>query len=233
MLEIPALQFLRDINIWSILLRLFLSVLCAGLIGLERGAKRQPAGFRTHILVCTGGCMAMMTGQYVFQYLSASADPSRLGAQVISGIGFLGMGTIIVTGSNRVKGLTTAAGLWASACIGLTLGIGFYEAAVGGTIIVLLAITVMRKVDEYFYAKVPVCDIYMELENITAVHSLMESIRQNGMKVTFMEMQKPKSHLPGAIGLLLTVQKLSRKDKMDMIATIGSFDKVIFIEELL
>ncbi len=224
---------LRELNSFSILLRLLLAVICAGVIGIERGVRRQPAGFRTHILVCTGGCLATLTGQYVFQYLDTSADPTRLGAQVISGIGFLGMGTIIVTGNNRVKGLTTAAGLWASACIGLTIGIGFYEAAIGGTIIVVLAITVMRKVDGYFYAKIPVVDLYIELEDITKVHTLLENIQQHGMKVAFMELEKPKSQHPNAIGLTLTVKKLRRKDPIDMPTKIASFPGVLFLEEIL
>lgn len=153
-----VLTLLRDLNLLSILLRFVLSVICGGLIGLERGVKRQAAGFRTHILVCTGACMAMMTGQYIHLFISPGADPARLGAQVISGIGFLGVGTIVTTHSNKVRGLTTAAGLWAAACIGLALGIGFYEAALGGTLVVVLAIVVLQRIDEVFYSRVPMMD---------------------------------------------------------------------------
>ena len=107
---------LAELSLWTVLLRIALSALCGGMVGLERGRKGRPAGFRTHILVCLGAALAMMTNQYIAESFS-TGDPARLGAQVISGIGFLGAGTIIVTGQRQVKGLTTAAGLWASACV--------------------------------------------------------------------------------------------------------------------
>lgn len=116
-------EYFYDINIISISTRLLLAVLFGGIIGLERGSNRHPAGFRTHILVCVGATLAMMTNQYITEFFDTT-DPARLGAQVITGVGFLGVGTILVTGKNRIKGLTTAAGLWASACLGLALGIG-------------------------------------------------------------------------------------------------------------
>ena len=131
-MEIDTLDYLRDINMVSIILRLSLAMIFGGIIGFDRGKKKRPAGFRTHILVCIGSALAMITNQYIVQVMGMGGDPTRLGAQVISGIGFLGAGTILVTGRQQVKGLTTAAGLWASACMGLALGIGFYEGAIIG-----------------------------------------------------------------------------------------------------
>ena len=104
---------LREITYLSIALRIVIAVLCGGALGLERGMKNRPAGMRTYMLVCVGSCLIMLTNQYLFQVTQAG-DPMRLGAQVVSGIGFLGAGTIVVTRHNRIKGLTTAAGLWAS-----------------------------------------------------------------------------------------------------------------------
>ena len=126
------MEMLREINIVSIIVRLMLATLVGGVLGLERERKNRPAGFRTYMLVCLGAALVMMTNQYVFQVYEMS-DPVRLGAQVISGIGFLGAGTIIVTGQNKIKGITTAAGLWAAACCGLAIGIGFYELAIVST----------------------------------------------------------------------------------------------------
>ena len=119
-------DFLYEINLLSVSLRLILALLFGGIIGLERGSNRHPAGFRTHILVCVGAALAMMTNQFILQQFD-TGDPARLGAQVITGVGFLGVGTILVTGRHKIKGLTTAAGLWASACLGLAIGIGFYS----------------------------------------------------------------------------------------------------------
>ena len=115
----------RDITMLSVTVRLCLAVLCGGMIGLERAFKRRPAGFRTHILICLGASLTTMTSQYLYLNMHYFTDMARLGAQVVAGIGFIGAGTIIVTKRQRVKGLTTAAGLWASACMGLAIGAGF------------------------------------------------------------------------------------------------------------
>jgi len=127
---------------WGVVaLRIVLALVLGGLIGLERGVRSHPAGFRTHILVCIGACLAMLTNQFVFESIGAAGtDPTRIGAQVISGIGFLGVGTIFMAGRNTVKGLTTAAGLWASGAIGLAVGIGFYAGAVIAAAVVLIVL---------------------------------------------------------------------------------------------
>ena len=104
----------QELNTGSIILRILLSIGVGGVIGLERGIKNQPAGFRTYMLVCLGASLVMMTNQYICDTFGGG-DPSRLGAQVISGIGFLGAGTILVTNGSRIRGLTTAAGLWTAA----------------------------------------------------------------------------------------------------------------------
>ena len=117
---------LRDMTMAAVSLRMLLAVLCGGLIGMEREFKRRPAGFRTHILICLGAAMTTLTSQYLYLNMHYYTDMARLGAQVVAGIGFIGAGTIIVTPKQRVKGLTTAAGLWASAIVGLSLGGGFY-----------------------------------------------------------------------------------------------------------
>lgn len=121
---------LREITYLSIALRIVIAVLCGGALGLERGMKNRPAGMRTYMLVCVGSCLIMLTNQYLFQVTQAG-DPMRLGAQVVSGIGFLGAGTIVVTRHNRIKGLTTAAGLWSAAGVGLAWR-GLLRGRVGG-----------------------------------------------------------------------------------------------------
>ena len=146
-----GLAYLREMNVASVLLRLTVAMLFGGFIGLERERKRRPAGFRTYMLVCLGAALTMLLSQYesymvthawheTAMEIGLRTDVSRFGAQVINGIGFLGAGTIIVTGKQEVKGLTTAAGLWASACMGLAIGAGFYECVLLGFLLILLIV---------------------------------------------------------------------------------------------
>ena len=157
---------IRELTYSAIVLRIFLAILLGGVIGMERGMKNRPAGLRTYMLVCLGACMVMLTNQYVYQVYGIG-DPVRMGAQVISGIGFLGVGTIIVTSRNQIKGLTTAAGLWASACIGLSLGIGLYEAAIIGAVCIFLILTLLNEMDFKMRRNTKQLDTYIELkENV-------------------------------------------------------------------
>ena len=137
---------IRDLDLIGVLIRMIGACLCGAIVGLERSAKNRPAGFRTHILVCMGAAVAAMTGEYLFVGLKLPADVSRISSQVISGLGFIGAGTIIVTRKLTIKGLTTAAGLWTTGIVGLAVGSGYYELAVLGTVLVLLAETAFGKV---------------------------------------------------------------------------------------
>ncbi|WP_034861314.1 MgtC/SapB family protein [Ruminiclostridium cellobioparum] len=130
----------------SMILRLAAACVLGGIIGFEREHVHRPAGLRTHILVCVGSALVMVTSEFIyFRYSShVNVDPARLGAQVISGIGFLGAGTIIKEGIS-VKGLTTAASLWAVSCVGIAVGIGFYSGAIIATVIIFLILVVIKK----------------------------------------------------------------------------------------
>lgn len=140
--------------LYEILIRLGLACILGGLIGFEREKTRHPAGLRTHILVCIGSALVMLCSIYMFEIYKnqANIDPARLGAQVISGIGFLGAGTILKEGVT-VKGLTTAASLWAVACIGVSIGVGFYSGAVVATAFVLVILLVFSKFEHVFYSR--------------------------------------------------------------------------------
>lgn len=130
----------------TMILRLLTACVLGGVIGFEREHMHRPAGFRTHILVCVGSALVMITSEFIYFKYSAhvNVDPARLGAQVISGIGFLGAGTIIKEGVN-VKGLTTAASLWAVSCVGIAVGIGFYSGSLVATVIIFLTLVVIKK----------------------------------------------------------------------------------------
>lgn len=153
-------------SITTILIRLVLAVLLSGLIGMEREFKSRPAGFRTHILVCVGAALVMLTSEYTFEIYKgvANMDPTRLGAQVISGIGFLGAGTIIRQGAS-IKGLTTAASLWAMACVGLAVGAGFYAGAIIGSLIIYLTLIFLSKLGKVLESKSSHLTICVEIDN--------------------------------------------------------------------
>ena len=153
---------IREVTYLAVALRIFAAVVIGGLLGLERGMKNRPAGMRTYMLVCMGACLVMLTNQYINQAFG-TGDPVRMGAQVVSGIGFLGAGTIVVTRRNQIKGLTTAAGLWTAAAVGLALGIGFYEAALAGAFAVFAVITLLQRMDNNLHRKSRMVEAYIEL----------------------------------------------------------------------
>jgi putative Mg2+ transporter-C (MgtC) family protein len=136
----------------ELIIRLTVACILGGLIGIERERNRHPAGFRTHILVCVGAALVMLCNMFIFeQYKNyANIDPARFGAQVISGIGFLGAGTILKEGVT-VKGLTTAASLWSVGCIGISVGLGFYTGAIFATLLVLITLIVFSRFEGRLY----------------------------------------------------------------------------------
>ena len=174
---------LRDVTIWSVALRMTLAVICGGIIGIEREYKRRPAGFRTHILICLGAAMTTLTSQYLYLVLNQYTDMARLGAQVVAGIGFIGAGTIIVTRRQRVKGLTTAAGLWAAAIIGLALGGGFYEGGLFATFLILIAELFFSRVEYRMLQNAPEVNLYVEYSDNKTMDTLLQEFREHGLKI--------------------------------------------------
>ena len=180
---------IRDMTFWAILARLTLAVVCGGLIGAEREIKRRPAGFRTHILICLGSAITTLTSQYLlFQHLFN--DIARLGAQVISGIGFVGAGTIIVTRDKRVKGLTTAAGLWAAAIIGLVCGAGYVECAIFATAVVLLVEVVLVRLEIRLTSKSTDLTLYIEYAHAVCMESVLALLRERSIRIDNLEISR-------------------------------------------
>lgn len=225
------LYYLREINTASIIIRLTLAVIFSGIIGLERGRKKRPAGLRTHILVCVGSTVVMITSQYMTDILGNTGDIARLGAQVISGIGFLGAGTIIIDGKNKVKGLTTAAGLWACACMGLAIGIGFYEGAIITCIFLLGVMTGLHKLDLYLQGNSKVIDIYAEFDNISAVTDFISNVKETGARVSDIEMKKSKES-GGGVGVIMTLKLPEKCDHTEYLINLHKSKGIQFVEEI-
>ncbi|MGN0144759.1 MAG: MgtC/SapB family protein [Clostridium sp.] len=226
-----VMHYLRELNMVSIFVRLTLATICAGIMGHERGKKKRPAGFRTHIVVCIGATMVMITSQFMTDVLGVTTDASRLGAQVISGIGFLGAGTIMVVGRNQVKGLTTAAGLWACACMGLAIGIGFYEGAVLSCIYIMAVVTFLHKLDLYSRTHSKVIDVYVELQDIVGITNFINMVKSDGTKISNLEVKKDNTIDKGMVGLSMTLTLAKKCDHGEYLLQLNNIEGVYIAEE--
>lgn len=187
----------------SVIVRLVLSVLIGAVIGFERGLKNHDAGIKTHVLVCVAAALASLISEYVLhQFPDAKADLNRLGAGVIGGVGFLGAGTIMVTGKSRVKGLTTAAGLWACACEGLAVGIGFVDGALYALIIIMLALCLFTYADNFLRKHSHRKELYLEFDANRSVKDFVETL--HSLNIKFDNLQITKSSIKGE-GPIVTV----------------------------
>ena len=217
---------LKDMNLVSVCLRIFLAMLCGGVIGAERGRSNQPAGMRTYMLVCMGSAVVMMTGQFMYNEFQ-SGDPARLGAQVVSGIGFLGAGSIIISGKTRVRGLTTAAGLWAAACIGLSIGIGFYECGIAATIAVFLIITHFRKIENLFTFNDTWLSVYVEMDEMSRLSDFYSAAAGLGMKVGDIQLNKKNKEFQSAI---VSLRNQERKSRDQILGSLAAIEGVQFVK---
>lgn len=225
------MELLREINFISICVRVVLTLLIGAVLGIERERKNRPAGFRTHMLVCLGSALVMMTNQYVYQTFQTS-DPVRMGAQVVSGIGFLGAGTIIITGKHQIKGITTAAGLWTAACCGLAIGIGFYEGAVICGLFIFWVMSTLNRVEEKIRKKAEVLDLYVEFTGKKPFSNFLIFSRANGLDVMDLQINKNKYAKDLVMSVVMTVRSQKKRDKNEVLELIEDFEGVLYIEAM-
>ena len=211
------IDFLTEFNAVTVVIRVVLAALAGALVGLEREFHGRAAGMRTHMMVALGAALAAMIGMFTVKELGVSSDPMRVGAQVISGVGFLGAGTILLRGGgSRITGLTTAAGLWTAASIGLAVGIGFYAGAFMTVIAVMLTFTLITNLEKFLNRKRRRMAIYLELEDVDAVAPMLEMLRT---EYGLMEAQvtPPRSGTSPHVGMEILVrvpQKLSTSENL-------------------
>lgn len=222
---------IREVTYLAVALRIFTAVVLGGIIGLEREIKHRPAGLRTYMLVCMGACLVMLTNQYVCQ-VYGTGDPVRLGAQVVSGIGFLGAGTIIVTKRNQIKGLTTAAGLWSAAGVGLALGVGFYEAALAGSLAIFLVMTLLQRMDNRMHRKSSRVGAYFELTKELSLGEFLQQTREKRVEIRDIQREGDAAQDSGVRAYVATLKSLDRHNYLDMIEDVRSIPGVAYIEEL-
>lgn len=181
-----VIDFLESFNSVTVIIRLLLAGFLGGCIGLEREKYKRPAGFRTHILVCLGASMTSLIAQYIVINLELSSDAARIPAQVISGLGFLGVGTILTKGRDHIVGLTTAAGIWAVGTIGIAAGFGFYVGACTCTVIVLIATSVLYTLENDKKERRKNVEIYIELRDENKVNSFLKILEKDFKAKNFM-----------------------------------------------
>jgi putative Mg2+ transporter-C (MgtC) family protein len=222
------LEYFRDFNFVSVMFRIFLATVLSMVIGFERGRKGRAAGLRTHILVCLGATLASMVGLYINQNIVANGDVSRIAAQVISGIGFLGAGTILIKNGSTITGLTTAACVWATGTIGICVGFGFYEAAIVSTIVIYFAVKFLGIVEHKasFFGKE--FNFYIEFIDANQLNDTIFLFKEKGYFVDSIELCDAKTKSPNAIGTRLTVKVKQKENVQNILEEINKMENVAF-----
>ena len=223
-----------DFSDWTtqnLIIRIIVSMILGGIIGLDRGMKHRGAGTKTMTVVCLGATLVMLTEQYIQIHFSGLANMDRMAAQVISGVGFLGVGTIIVTGKNQIRGLTTAAGLWACACLGLAVGIGFVKGAFITLILVMITLKFLTKLDTFLHMYARVFDLYVEFPNNQCVSEFMERLHKMEVKVCNMELSKSKIKGEGP-NAIICIEVTSRSKRHNVLESIRGMVCVKHVEIL-
>ena len=210
--------------ILNTVLRALAAVVIGGLIGSERARHGRAAGMRTHILVCLGACMTSMTSMFVSDVLGNNGDVFRIPAQVVSGIGFLGAGMIILKNNNMITGLTTAAGVWTTATIGVALGYGYYVGAAAVTVLFLSTIVLFARFErKRKSAEV----IYIEIDNAYKVNEVLKELERAIPKSFTYQIFAPKSGNQGSVGLNVVIDK-----RIDMdVSGLSSVENIVFAVE--
>ena len=211
------LEYLRGFNIISIVVRLVLAMIMGGAIGLERGKQGRAAGMRTHIFVCLGATLTTMIG-YHSLLVFETGDPLRVAAQVISGIGFLGVGTILIKGRFQITGLTTAAGLWCAGAIGIALGAGFYEGAIITFVCSVLTVTTFWRVEHLINKKYSRFGIYVEIKSDKYVREAVNLLESN-YNVGDIQVTSPRSGTTGNVGIEANIRNSDFKTSPTKVAT--------------
>ncbi|MGE4277690.1 MAG: MgtC/SapB family protein [Lawsonibacter sp.] len=234
---------LTQFNMWAVVLRLIMAMLFGGMLGIERTKKGRAAGFRTYMFVCMGATLTVLLGQYdsvllagrweaIAQEAGISTDVSRFGAQVINGVGFLGAGTIVVTGRQEVKGLTTAAGLWASACTGLAIGAGAYECVILAFILIFLCIRVFPSFEAAIMARTRNMNIYVEFISMDDVGEIINRIKEQEAKIYEVDIVRGREECAWRPSAVFAIRLNERRCHEQILTAISELENVTTIDEI-
>ena len=223
--------FSGELSIAAVLFRFFISFLLSGIIGFERSRHGRPAGLRTHIIVCLGSTMTALIGQYTCLVMGFSSDPMRVSAQVISGIGFLGAGTILIRGRNHVTGLTTAAGLWTTACIGIATGLGFYSGAVICAIIFFLSAGALTRVETIGKNGKNIIRVYLECDDASVTNAVLDILTGPEYGLYAVEITPPRTGIANHLGIEAIMPIPKNSDRKELVDSLAKNDHILFAVE--
>lgn len=237
-----AIEYFRELNFASVVLRILCAMAVGGIVGLDRERKGRAAGFRTYMLVALGAALTVMLGQYLSVMLETvwadkvaelglKTDVVRFGAQVINGVGFLGAGTIIVTGRQQVKGLTTAAGLWASACLGLAIGAGFYECVFIGFVLILMCMKLLPKIEDFVTSKALNMNIYISMDSVECLGNIINCFKESNFRILDADIEKEEHATITQINAVFSVKMTERHPHTEILAKLSTLDGIIYIEQ--
>lgn len=240
---LPFFDPIRGFSTAGLFVKLLLAVFLGGMIGLERGHKHRAAGSRTYMIVCLGAALSVIISQFdswlvtevwheISETLGRKVDVTRYAEKVIGGIGFLGAGTIIVTGRQEVKGLTTAAGLWTSACMGIAIGSGFYECAIFGFLLILFTTAILEKVSAWVVSKARNMDLYVEFEKMENLGEIITTIKSMNIQIFDVDVQREKQSNGVTIGAVISSRLPKKETHSHVMSKISKFDFVTVVDEI-
>lgn len=229
---------IHTLSFEEVLLRLALAVLCGGLIGMERERRGRPAGLRTYTIVCLGATLTMLLSQYNAAMLSgpwaaldAQTDISRFSAQVINGVGFIGAGTVLTTDRQKTKGLTTAACLWASACMGIAIGAGFYTGVLIGYVVIFVVVCVLPVFEGMLRNRTKNMDLTLGMEQLDGIRQVIDCLKQRNVTIYDMDISKRRTpdQMPFQVSISMGLK--SARERGEILATLSGFEQIRTIEE--
>ena len=227
----------------SVFLRLSLAMVCGGMIGMERGRKRRAAGLRTYMLVCLGATLSVILSQYFYVMLTTvwsadaslfgrTTDVSRIAAKVIGGIGFLGTGTIIITGRQEVKGLTTAAGLWASASLGIAIGAGCYECVIIAFALMLLCISLLPAVENYIIENARNINIFVVFTSLDDMGDILGCVKAQNVQIYDVDLERGSETRSGYPSAVFSMRMNRKMPHTRLMTAISELETVRSVNEI-
>lgn len=233
-----SISQLHTLSFEEVLIRLALAVFCGGLIGMERERRGRPAGLRTYTIVCLGAALTMLLGQYEAAMLSGpwgvlnvQTDVSRLSAQVINGVGFIGAGTVLTTDRQKTKGMTTAACLWASACMGIAIGAGFYTGVIISYFMIFISVCVLPAFEGMLRNRTKNIDLTLGMEQLDGIRPVIDCLKKRNVTIYDMDISKRRTpdQMPFQVSISLGMK--SARDRGSILAALSGFEQIRTIEE--